>query len=62
VPEYEPPHMQDSTTSHEQAEPERIAQEVDGGNEHEGRQGVGDTQSTSDSVLDYCDESTPLTV
>lgn len=62
MPEYEPPHTQDSTTFHEQAEPERLAQEVDRDNEHEGRQGVGDTQSTSDSVLDHCDESTPLTV
>lgn len=54
--------MQESTASHEQAEPDRIALEVDGGNEHEGRQGVGDTRSTSDSVLDHYDESTPLTV
>ena len=85
VPEYEPPHAQDSTVSHAQdstvshaqdstvshaqdstvshelAGPERETQEVDGSNEHEGRWVEGDTQSTSGSTLEHCDESTPLT-
>ena len=77
VPEYEPPHAQDSTVSHAQdstvshaqdstvshelAGPERETQEVDGSNEREGRWVEGDTQSTSGSTLEHCDESTPLT-